>query len=95
MIYKNYIVVGIHTRIIRNKPRRFITLRHSTGKYKQIPYAKYLMEQHLGYELPKGQEVDHKDENCMNDVLSNLQVLTKPVHTAKTNRNRIRKKKCL
>lgn len=93
-VYSDYIKVGIHIRIIRNKKRRFVSLRHKSGKhYKQLAYARYLMEVHLNRYLETYEEVDHKDEDCMNDCIENYQVLIKPEHTVKTNKNRIRKKK--
>lgn len=90
-VYSQYIKVGVHIRIVRGKQRRFVSLRSLDGReYKQLPYAKYLMEVHLNKYIPKGFEVDHKDEDCMNDCIENYQVLTKAEHTTKTNRNRKR-----
>lgn len=90
-VYSNYIKVGVHIRIVRGKQRRFVSLRHVTGtSYKQMAYARYLMECHLNRYLDTNEEVDHKNEDCMDDRIENYQVLLKPMHTAKTNRNRIR-----
>lgn len=42
-----------------------------------MSYARYLVCVHLGYILAADLEVDHIDDDKTNDVLSNLQILTK------------------
>lgn len=42
-----------------------------------MSYARYLVCVHLGYILSSDLEVDHVDDDKTNDVLSNLQILTK------------------
>lgn len=49
-----------------------------------ISYARYLMCVKEGYILPASVEVDHIDNDCTNDDISNLQILTKEAHRAKT-----------
>lgn len=48
-----------------------------------MTYAKYLMCVHLGRMLNRDEEVDHIDEDKTNDVISNLQILTRAQNTAK------------
>ncbi len=48
-----------------------------TGKRKTISYARYKMAVFLGRRLTSDETVDHKDENKINDKLSNLQILTR------------------
>ena len=43
---------------------------------KTISYARYLMCVHLGRLLTDDEEVDHKDNNKLNDDINNLQVLS-------------------
>jgi len=40
-------------------------------------YARYLMAVHLKRILAKEEQVDHIDGNCLNDVLDNLQLLSR------------------
>lgn len=56
------------------KGRRFVVLVWPNAK-KTTSYARYLMEQHLGYYLGDDVDVDHRDGNTLNDVIENLRVL--------------------
>lgn len=49
---------------------------YDDGSRKTTSYARFLMEQHLGRNLTADEEVDHIDDDQMNDDLTNLQVLT-------------------
>lgn len=44
------------------------------------PYARYLMEQHLGRPLRKDEEVHHKDHDKTNDDINNLEVINATEH---------------
>ena len=46
------------------------------GKRQTQSYPRYLMEQHLNRELLPTEEVDHKDNDFTNNLISNLQILT-------------------
>lgn len=68
----------------KHQVRYFVTITHlPTGKKTQKTYAKYLMENHLGRQLHKTEEVDHIDRNSMNDVLENLQIFSLSEHQKK------------
>jgi hypothetical protein len=43
--------------------------------------------------IPKGYEIDHKDDDCTNNNLDNLQLLTKSEHARKTHRSTNKRKK--
>lgn len=43
--------------------------------------------------IPKGYEIDHKDDDCTNNNLDNLQLLTKSEHAYKTHRSTNKRKK--
>ena len=43
---------------------------YDKDKKQGVPYARYLMEQHLGRKLNKDDEVHHKDHNKTNDVIN-------------------------
>lgn len=57
-----------------------------------ITFARYLMCVKLGYILPTELEVDHKDDDKTNDVINNLQVLTKEDNLLKQTYNYIMNK---
>jgi hypothetical protein len=61
-------------------PRRHVILLYGEiskkAKRKNMSYARWQMEQHLGRYLLPGETVDHGDENTLNDSLSNYQILT-------------------
>ena len=52
---------------------------HDTGG-KHVCIARLLMEEELGRELLPGEDVHHIDEDCWNNDLSNLQVMTHSEH---------------
>ena len=56
--------------------RKYVKIQDNHGQIKTCTYARYLMEQHLGYELESGLEVDHKNDDIIDDRIENLQVLT-------------------
>lgn len=49
-----------------------------------LAYAKFLYSIHLGRILTKDEEVDHKNNNKLDDVLDNLQILTRPANVKKS-----------
>lgn len=57
-------------------------------------YARYIYCVHLGYELSKEFEIDHKDNDKTNDEISNLQALTKEEHKLKSISEGIKKRVC-
>lgn len=58
---------------------------YDTDKKQAVPYARYLMEQHLGRKLNKDEEVHHKDHNKTNDVIENLEVVNSTEHRRQHN----------
>lgn len=56
--------------------RKYLSLYNAVGDQTSISYARYLMCVHLGYILAPDLEVDHRDDDCTNDDINNLQVLT-------------------
>lgn len=53
---------------------------YDKDKKQVVPYARYLMEQHLGRKLNKDEEVHHKDHDKTNDVIENLEVVNSTKH---------------
>lgn len=48
--------------------------------------AKFIIQEHIGRLLTKDEEVDHIDENKLNDHINNLQILNHKENTNKSNR---------
>lgn len=61
----------------RAKGRNQVLLYYPCGRRRTIMYAKFLMENSLKRELGPEETVDHKDNNKLNDVLENLQILSR------------------
>lgn len=56
--------------------RKIISLHGVNNKTRVMTYARYLMSVKLGRELTDEETVDHIDNDCSNDSLENLQILT-------------------
>ena len=61
---------------INKEPRRVVLLVRKDGTKTSCSYARYLMSCHLKRYLDKREQVDHIDEDKLNDVIENLQILT-------------------
>lgn len=83
MIYENCRIDGPY---IQPSGRATVNIHFANGRTTTTHYARYLMEIHLNRYLESWEEVDHKDDNFMNDSIENLQILTKK----ENNRKRIR-----
>ena len=83
MLYDNCNILGpyLHS---DNSGRKFVIIIYANRTRKTTSYARYLMECYLNRELEEWEEVDHKDENCSNDSLDNLQILTGKQNKQKT-----------
>lgn len=79
---------------LNNDGRYYVFIVNENNEYqKGMAYARYLVEQYIGYELSKGLEVDHIDRNKINDVLENLSVKEKSLHLLEDHKL-VRKIKC-
>lgn len=56
-----------------------------------MSYARYLMSLYVGRELTSEEEVDRVDDDCTNDVIENLQILTPEQNREKQSRLRLEK----
>lgn len=66
------------------KNRFYINLKDINGKWHSTTYARYLMQLKLGLKLDSKQIVHHKDENKLNDKISNLELINSQTeHLAK------------
>ena len=71
--------------------KRQIVVLVSPGHRTTMSYARYLMSLHMGRELTDNEEVDHIDDDCTNDVIENLQILTPAQNREKQNRLRLQR----
>lgn len=73
----------------RREGRRKVFLVHRTnGSRTTMTLARYRMCVHLGRKLKRSEEVDHKDEDRLNDDLDNLQILSRKENTRKHAKHR-------
>lgn len=75
-----------------NKNRQFI-IKVINNKRKTQSYPRYLMEQFLGRSLTSDEEIDHIDNNHLNNDLTNLQILSKQDNRLKEMTQEHRKRK--
>lgn len=77
----------VHGPYINNKGYEFV-IHYNNGIKRTQSYSRYLMEIELGRELTKLEEVDHIDDNPLNNVLSNFQILS---HKENNDKKRLKK----
>ena len=75
----------------KNGGRPIMSVVNKDGSRTTIDAAKYKYEKTHG-KVPKGKDVDHKDNNHNNDNPKNLRVLAHGKNTAKENKRRAGKK---
>jgi hypothetical protein len=63
--------------------RRYVVL-YTPDKTRSMSYARWLVQEQLGRELTEDETVDHIDEDCTNDALSNLQILSSLANITKS-----------
>lgn len=64
--------------------RYYVHFYNSNNDRKCISYARYLYGVKIGFEVPDDIEIDHKDEDKTNDVIENLNPMTKGMHRSKS-----------
>lgn len=72
--------------IMDESGRKATRLHYDDGTKKVTSWARYIYELNYG-EIPENYEVDHIDENCTNDNIDNLQLLTSEENIEKYYRN--------
>lgn len=73
--------------ISKSNGRRFVSIVDDNGGRQLKWYSRYLWELHKG-PIPKGMEVDHIDEDYLNDRIENYQLLTPLENIEKSARHR-------
>lgn len=63
--------------------RKYLCLYNGRKDRTIISHARYLMSVSLGRFLRADEHVDHKDDDCSNDSIDNLQILTQAENNAK------------
>lgn len=80
--YKNKGVKTVYISTTK-EPRRVAILRYNNGEIHSMSYAKYLYTSHYECDVAKGDEVDHINNNQMDDRIENLQVISKRQNNSK------------
>lgn len=75
--------------IITNKePRRMACMIRYDNTRKVISYAKYLYTSYYKCEIPEGYDIDHINNDRMDDRIENLQILSKIENIRKSHRQK-------
>ena len=61
--------------------RKIVIIKYDDGRSRTVSYPKYLLEQHLGKELPIEATVDHIDRDFNNNSIDNLRVMDRSDHS--------------
>jgi hypothetical protein len=69
--------------LVESQGRRSVCLYNNREQRKTISYARYLMSVKMVRYLLEDEHVDHIDNNCYNDCIENLQILTRKENRAK------------
>ncbi|NDH64824.1 MAG: HNH endonuclease [Microbacteriaceae bacterium] len=85
---KVYGTQGNLRKTAKDKNRQIVVIRKPNGSTTSQTLAAYKKEQSTGSKIPKGMEVDHKDNNRENNKASNLKVISKSENVAKGNKTR-------
>jgi len=76
-VYGPYVVKQKSSKIYG---RKIVQVHYIDGTKKNLLYSRHLMQEHLGRELNRQEEVDHIDQDKTNDVLDNLQIIFNKQH---------------
>ena len=66
-----------------SKTRRIVLLYYSDGTRKTMSNARYIIQELLGIELAKDDEIDHINGDSLDDRLENLQIIKRKDHHKK------------
>jgi hypothetical protein len=77
IMYENCKIYGPYD---NGEDRLIVIIIFPDGHRKTTQYARYLMEVNLGYEIPIGIDINHKDENKLNNDINNLELKEHVIH---------------
>ena len=72
--------------VVNKEPRRIVILVRNDGSKTSVSYAKYLYTSHYKIDIEEGYEIDHINNDRMDDRLENYQVLSKSINASKGHR---------
>lgn len=72
--------------VVNKEPRRIVILVRNDGSKTSVSYAKYLYTSHYKIDIKEGYEIDHINNDRMDDRLENYQVLSKSINASKGHR---------
>ena len=75
-------VYGPYSR--KQDKRKHVIIIYDDGTRQTLSYPRYLMEQHLGRKLTSEETIDHINEDCTDDRIENLQLLTREENASKS-----------
>ncbi|CAB4196848.1 HNH nuclease [uncultured Caudovirales phage] len=86
----------VHGPYTRDDGREFVIVVRDDGSRRTVSRPKFIMEEHLGYELdPDLHTIDHWDSNFLNNDINNLRIVPRKEHSADdTRRVKLVKFKC-
>ena len=82
MVYENAKIYGPYIPT-GNKNRKYVVILFDDKSRTTSSYARYLMECKINRYLTNREEVDHIDDDCTNDNIDNLQILSRLENQAK------------
>lgn len=72
--------------VVNKEPRRIVILVRNDGSKTSVSYAKYLYTSHYKIDIEEGYEIDHINNDRMDDRLENYQILSKSINANKGHR---------
>lgn len=85
--YKNKGVVAIYLSI-NKEPRRVITMKYDNGERHSMSYAKYLYTSFYKCDISDNEEIDHINNDKLDDRIENLQKISRHLNK---NKSKVRK----
>lgn len=86
--YKEFGFKAVYMRFNKCTGRNQVILVRNDGSLTGMSYAKYVYTSYHKCKIEKGDEIDHIDDNKLNDDISNLQVLSKSENARKNKKRR-------
>lgn len=80
--YKQKVVVCVYVNT-NKEPRRVATMKYANGEVHSMSYTKYIYTSYYKCDIAKGDEVDHINNDKMDDRIENLQVISKRQNNSK------------
>lgn len=80
--YKNKGYIKLYVNVNREN-RKMVTLKKADGTVNGMSYAKYVYTSHYKCDIPKGEQIDHINEDKTDDRIENLQKISQKYNIKK------------